>query len=154
MADQQDVARLGAAAGIVALGLAVHLGHQRTGGVEVREAPAPASAGTDFGTPWAENTTGASLRHLGEVLDEDRPLALQLLDHVAVVHDLVTHVDRGAVAPQRLLDHPDRAVDAGAEAARARRAGHEAASCRACRPQHGDRDGGVTRCLPQVRGVH
>ena len=57
-----------------------------------------ASAGTDFGTPWAENTTGRVVRHLVELLDEHRALALQLFDHVAVVHDLVADIDRRAVA--------------------------------------------------------
>ena len=39
------------------------------------------------------------VRHLVELLDEDRALALELLDHGAVVHDLVADIDRRAVAP-------------------------------------------------------
>jgi hypothetical protein len=57
-------------------------------------------------------------RNLVELVDEDGALPLQAVYHVAVVDDLVAHVDRGAVFRQRQLDDPDRPVDAGAEAAR------------------------------------
>ena len=53
-----------------------------------------------------------------ELLDEDRALGLEALDHVAVVYDLVAHIDRRAVAGERPLDRVDGAHDAGAEAAR------------------------------------
>ena len=46
------------------------------------------------------------------------PLALQVVDDEPVVHDLVAHVDRRAELRERLLDDRDRAIDAGAEAAR------------------------------------
>src|SRR3546814_8480400 len=42
---------------------------------------------------------------------------LEVVDHVAVVHDFVAHVDRRAERLDRTLDDLDRAVDAGAEAA-------------------------------------
>jgi hypothetical protein len=57
------------------------------------------------------------VRHLVELVDEDRALGLQTLDHEAIVHDLVADIDRPAVALDRALDDLDRAVDAGAEAA-------------------------------------
>src|SRR6185436_2577797 len=41
-----------------------------------------------------------------------------LLDDMAVVHDLVAHIDRGAVSLQRPLDDLDSAVYPGAKAAR------------------------------------
>src|SRR5690606_23588837 len=53
-----------------------------------------------------------------ELLDEDRPSILQPRDHVLVVHDLLAHVDRGAVEVQRLLDGDHRPVDASAVAPR------------------------------------
>ena len=56
--------------------------------------------------------------HLGEVLDEMRALGLQAFDHVLVVHDLVTHIDRRPILLQGPFDDLDRADDAGAEAAR------------------------------------
>ena len=46
------------------------------------------------------------------------PLALQPLDHIAVVHDLVADIDRRAVFLQRQHDDLDGAVDAGAKTAR------------------------------------
>src|SRR3546814_629938 len=52
-----------------------------------------------------------------QLLDEDRAALLEVVDHVAVVHDFVAHVDRRAERLDRTLDDLDRAVDAGAEAA-------------------------------------
>ena len=56
--------------------------------------------------------------HFVELLDEHRALRLQVVDDEPVVDDLVAHVDRRAELRERLLDDRDRAVDAGAEAAR------------------------------------
>ena len=53
-----------------------------------------------------------------QLLDEDRALGLEALDHVAVVDDLVADVDRRPVKRERPLDGVDGAHDAGAEAAR------------------------------------
>ena len=61
---------------------------------------------------------GGAVRHLVELLDEDRAQRPQPLDHEPVVHHLVTHVYRRAEERDRALDDVDRAVDAGAEAAR------------------------------------
>src|SRR5690606_30575269 len=55
--------------------------------------------------------------HLVELLDEDRAALLEIVDHVAVVHDLVAHVDRRAEGLDGALDDLDGAIDAGAEAA-------------------------------------
>ena len=57
--------------------------------------------------------------HLVELLDEDRALTFQGLHDLAIVHDLVAHVDRPAIALDRALHDLDGAIDAGAEAARA-----------------------------------
>ena len=57
-------------------------------------------------------------RHVGQVFDEDRALGLQVVDDVGVVDDLVTHIDRRAEAGQCALDDLDRAIHAGAKAAR------------------------------------
>ena len=61
---------------------------------------------------------GRALGHLVDLLDEDRAARLQVGDDVLVVHDLLAHVDRGAVEVERLLDGDHRPVDAGAVAAR------------------------------------
>ena len=78
-----------------------------------------ASSGTALATPWAEKITGRSPAGASaSSLDEDDALRLERIDDVLVVDDLVPHVHRRAVDLERLLDHVDRAHDAGAEAAR------------------------------------
>ena len=59
-----------------------------------------------------------ALGNLGLLLDEDRAALGKLLDHVLVVDDLLTDVDRGAVEVEGALDRLHGAVDAGAVAAR------------------------------------
>ena len=59
-----------------------------------------------------------AVRHFAELLDEARALGDQALDDMAVVHDLVAHIDRRAVFLQRQLDDVDRAHDARTESAR------------------------------------
>ena len=61
---------------------------------------------------------GGAVRHLGEGIHEHRALGAQVLDHEAVVHHLVAHVDGSAEALKRLLDDLDRAIHAGTETAR------------------------------------
>lgn len=53
-----------------------------------------------------------------QFLDEDRAELLQTLHHIAIVDDLVAHIDRGAVFLQRQNDDLDGAIHARAEAAR------------------------------------
>ena len=55
---------------------------------------------------------------IGGILDEDRSLLSELLDHVAVVNDFVTHVDRRSEPPKGELDDLDGPVYAGTESAR------------------------------------
>jgi hypothetical protein len=55
--------------------------------------------------------------HVRQLVHEHGALLAQPVHDVAVVHDFVAHVDRGAVHLERHLDDVDRAVDAGAEAA-------------------------------------
>ncbi|GMA86096.1 hypothetical protein GCM10025868_13460 [Angustibacter aerolatus] len=59
-----------------------------------------------------------ALRHLVGLVDEDRPALLERAHDVHVVHDLLAHVDRGAVEVERLLDGLHGSVDAGAVATR------------------------------------
>jgi hypothetical protein len=100
-ADQHDLA----AALVVDLGLAMDLGHQRAGGVEVEEVAALGFLGDRLRhAVGRENHRRLGVGDFGEFLDENRALGLEALDHVAVVHDLVTDIDRGAIALQRLLD--------------------------------------------------
>ena len=61
---------------------------------------------------------GRTVGYVVELLDEHRAHAAQAIDDEAVVHDLVTHVDRRTEQHDRALDDVDRTVDAGAESAR------------------------------------
>jgi hypothetical protein len=61
-----------------------------------------------------------ALRHLGLLLDEDRPPLLELAHDVLVVDDLLAHVDRLAVERERVLDGLDGTIDARAVAPRCR----------------------------------
>jgi hypothetical protein len=96
MADQQDFA----ATLEMDRGLAMHLGHQRAGRVQRKEiALARASAGTDFrhAVGRKHHRRIGIVGDLVQFLDENRALGLQAFDHIAVVHDFVTDIDRGAV---------------------------------------------------------
>ncbi len=114
MADQHDLATTrGVAAAFI-----VHLGDQRTGGIQYRKA----AAGRQFlhltrHAVGAEHGAGAR-RDLIQLVDEDGPARAQVFHHMAVVHDLVTDVDRRAIFLQCPLDNLNRPLDTGAEAAR------------------------------------
>ncbi len=92
---------------MVALGLDMHLGDQRAGGIEDEHArrgrlPAP---------PWhamrRKHHGRIGLGDLVELLHKNGALGLQALHHGAVVHDLVAHIDRRAVLGERQLDDLD-----------------------------------------------
>src|SRR5262249_18791045 len=114
MADQyQDPATRN-----VALTLDVHLGDQRTGGVEYRQA-----AGLCLIDDRLRHTVGTEDRHcpvrnLIEVLDEDCSLALESLDHMPIVDNLMTHIDWRAELLQRAADNVDCPHDTRAKAPR------------------------------------
>ena len=114
VADQDHAAVLAR----VALDFEMHLGDQRAGGVDDAESPGARAlpfAGRD--AVRAEDHALA-LGHFAEVFDEDRAFLLERLEHEAVVHDLMAHVERTAVSAQRTAHGLDRTVDAGAKAAR------------------------------------
>ncbi len=98
--------------------LQVHLRDERAGRVQ---GPEPACAG--LGTHRRRHAVRREDDHraagdVGQVVCEHRALAAQVLHHVPVVHDLVAHVDGGAVHLERHVHDVDGAVHAGAEAAR------------------------------------
>ncbi len=113
MADQDQLAALAD----IALALVVHLGDQRAGGVEHRQAARAGLLLDALGDAVRGEHRHGIRRYLRELLDEHCALGLQVLDDVLVVHDLVTHVDRRAVLLQRALDDLDRTHHAGAKAA-------------------------------------
>jgi hypothetical protein len=108
--DQQDVVVVAGEA----LRLLVHLGDQRTGGVDgVQTARGGRSVHRGRHAVRGEHHDRA-LGDLVGLVHEDHAAVAQRLHHVAVVHDLLAYVDRRAVLVQRLLDGFDRAVHAGA----------------------------------------
>ena len=58
-----------------------------------------------------------AIGHVGQLLDEDGALVAQFIEHIAIVHDLMTHIDRRAIFLQRPLHNVDRANNPGAKRA-------------------------------------
>jgi hypothetical protein len=114
MADEQDVAAMLDQP----LRLAVDLGDERAGRVQIIEAAFLRSGRNGLGHAMRGKDHRCAVRHLVQLRHEDRALRLQAVDHEAVVHDLVADIDWRPVAFERELDDADGAVDAGAEAAR------------------------------------
>ena len=114
VADQDHLEALGG----VALTLVVDLGDERAGGVDHLEAALAAPRLDRLGDAVRAEHRDRALRDLVDVSTKLRALALQRLDDVLVVDDLVAHVDRRPEAAQRPLDDLDRPLDPGAEAAR------------------------------------
>src|SRR6185369_190909 len=98
--------------------LHVDLAHQRAGRIEDREASFRRLLAHRLRHAVGAEDERRARRHLAEVLDEDRAFVLEVVDDVGVVDDLVADVDRRAELVERALDDLDRAIDAGAEAAR------------------------------------
>ena len=115
MSDQHDLA----SAPVVDLGLAMHLGDKGTGGIDREEVALLGLCGDRLGySVSGENDRRAGVGNFVELLDEDRALGPQALDHVPVMHNLVAHIDRSAITGERLLDGVDRPHHSGAEPAR------------------------------------
>ena len=114
VADEDDAVVLPG----IALHFQVHLGDQGTGSVKdvqlLRRGFGPDAGGDAVG---AEDGGGAR-RDGGDFVDKYRALLLKSLDHVAVVHDLLAHVNRLVEDLQRLLDDVNGPVHPGTKAAR------------------------------------
>ena len=112
--DQHDLAALGR----VAAALVVHLGDQRTGGVDHRQLPLGGQLLDPLGDPVGGEDGHRAGGDLVQFVDEHGAAGAQILHHVAVVHDFVTDIDRRAVFLQRPLDDFDRPLDTGTKTAR------------------------------------
>ena len=97
--------------------LEMHLRDEWTGGVDRREPPLGRDATHLRGDAVRGEEEHGAFGHLLDAIHEHGPLADEAIDDVLVVHDLVEHVDRCAVEPDRRLEGLDRHVHAGAEAA-------------------------------------
>ena len=115
VADEQH----GAPALPVDFGLAMHFGDQRAGGVDGEEVALLRLGGDGFGDAMGgEDHRRLRVRNLAQLLDENRALGLQRLDDIAIVHDLVAHIDGRPEFGEGALDGVDGAHHPGAEAAR------------------------------------
>jgi hypothetical protein len=114
VADEHDRVALGGES----LRLDVNLRDERTCRVDRAQSARERVRVDAWGDPMRREDDGRALRHLGLLVDEDRPARAQLLDDVLVVHDLLAHVHGCAVQVERPLDRLHGPVDAGAVAAR------------------------------------
>ena len=102
----------------VSSSLVVHLGDQRTRRVDGRKRPR-----LRFVFDFPRHAVGAEDRHRArwhvlQGLDKARAFRLERFDHVAIVDDLMAHIDRSAMLGQRSLDNIDRPNNASAKPAR------------------------------------
>ena len=98
----------------------MNLGDQRASGIEYLEATALRLPAYGLRHAMRAEDQRRTRRNKCEILDEYRPLGSQVFDHILVVHNLVTHVDRCAVQFDGALNDADGALDARAKAARLR----------------------------------
>ena len=92
MADQHDLPGLGG----IAAALLMHLGNQRAGCVDDRQAAFGSQLLDALGDAvGAEHRHGAG-RYLIQLIDEHGAAGAQVLDHMAVVDDLMPDIDRRA----------------------------------------------------------
>ena len=137
MADEQDVPPFLDHP----LGLAVDLGHQRAGRIDIGQRAVVRGGGHRLGHAVGRKHHRAIVGHFVELVDEHRAEILQPLDDEAVVDDFVADIDRRTEPLERQLDDLDGAVDSGAKAARGRDQDLErrpdaygSASGKACKP--------------------
>ena len=114
MADQDQ----GAAIADIALALAVDLGNQRAGGVQNRQSARRRFLNDRLGHAMGAEHRDRAFGHFVQLFDKAGALVLQRFDDMAVVHDLMAHIDGLAIFFERALDDVDRPHDARTKAAR------------------------------------
>jgi len=98
--------------------LAVDFGDKWTGRVEHGELPRFSVILDHLRHTMCTKDRARTARNLREVLYEACALGLQALNHMAVVHNLVPHIDRRSILLKGPLDDLDGSNDAGTVAAR------------------------------------
>ena len=96
----------------------MHFCHQRTGGIEYGQSAAFCFVTYRLRDAVRGEDQDRTVRHFADLFNEDGAALAQAVDHVAVVHHFVTHINRRAVNLQRVFNNADSAVYTGAEAAR------------------------------------
>src|ERR1700722_16069348 len=107
-----------ATSGNVTPALVVHFGDQRASGVEGGQRTQPRVVFNFSRALMGAEDRDGSRRHIPQSLDETRAFRLERFDYVAIVDDLMAHVDRSAMLGQRPLDNIDRPNNASAKPAR------------------------------------
>src|SRR5690606_4013570 len=106
---------------VMANRLLVNLGDQRTGGVEIKQVAVARIGRHGFRHAMGRKHDGAMAmlhRDFTKFLDEDGAPLLQAFNHIAVVHDLVAHIDRSPVLLQRKHNDLDRPIHTRTKAPR------------------------------------
>jgi hypothetical protein len=97
--------------------LHMDLRHQRAGGIEHVETALLRVAFDALRYTVGTENGNCALRHFIEFLDEARAFTAKVIDHVPVVDDFMTHVNRCAMLLQSAIDNFDRPHDSRAKAA-------------------------------------
>ena len=113
MADEKNLARLAR----IARHFHVHLGYQRTGGIEHFERTVRRLHLDRARDAVSAEDHGRAVGHFAQLLDENRANGSKAIHHVFVVDHLVAHVDRGAEQIDGAFHDVDGAIDAGTETA-------------------------------------
>jgi hypothetical protein len=110
VADEED----GVSVGTEAARLRVNLVDERTGRVDDVQPAALGLCAHFRRYSVCGEDHGGTVGHLFELVDAHCASSLQLVDHMAVVDDLLAHVDGCSIAVKRTLDHLNGPLDAGA----------------------------------------
>ena len=113
MPDQQHMLALRG----VPTGLNMHFGDQRAGGVNGNHVAAVRLGNNSARYTMCREDDRRALRNLFKLLDKDRALGSETVDHSPVVNNLMPHIDRRAEPLQRNLDNANGPIDPGTEPA-------------------------------------
>ena len=102
----------------VALDLRMDLGYQRTSGIDDTQLTLGRSIPFAGRHPVRAENDALPFRNLFERIDKDGALTFEGLEHEAVVHYLMAHIERSSVGAQRAAYRLNGAVHTGAKSAR------------------------------------
>jgi hypothetical protein len=114
MADEDNLK----AGRVVTLGLDVHFRNKRAGCIKRKQSPVACMRRDRLRDAMGREDNGRTLRDRIQFFHKDGAFLLKPLNHIAIVNDLVPHIDRRAIFFERPLDDLDGPVNAGAEATR------------------------------------